>query len=72
MWIQSGVSEELDATQLRLMDLFYERIRSYYADLVLKKAAHSRCGKIRILERIETVEPDAKYCRYDKRSAPEY
>jgi len=43
-----------------------------HPDRVPVKAARSRYGKIRILARIETVDPDAKYYRYDERSAPEY
>jgi hypothetical protein len=33
VWVRSGVVEELDARQTRLLDLVLERIRFYYASL---------------------------------------
>jgi hypothetical protein len=33
LWIRSGIVEELDIKQLRLIDLVYQNVKRYYLDL---------------------------------------
>ena len=40
VWIRSGIEEELDERQQRLLDLVIEKIRFYYAELYQTKTCY--------------------------------
>jgi hypothetical protein len=41
VWIRSGVVEELDEKQIRLMRLVYEKVRFYYRELYRTRPCYS-------------------------------
>ncbi len=40
IWIKSGVEEEFDIRQQRLLDLVYQKIRFYYSELYQTRSCH--------------------------------
>jgi hypothetical protein len=51
-WVRSGICEELDARQQRLLDLVLEQIRHYYSDLHGTKPCYTNALSLSRLMRL--------------------
>ena len=52
VWIRSGIEEEIDARQQRLLDLVLEKVRYYYMELHLTRSCYQYPLSLAMLMRL--------------------